>query len=146
MNIETYRGVREGPIGGRIVVVAITSFVTVVMIVVLAVALAPARPPGSILTGTTWQWTGATTGSAGAPLVVPDPPKYTIEFMSDWTFRATADCNTVSGTYRDDPARADWAPVDGSPTPPGSLQPRFLRPRLPVRRVPAGTLVGQPGT
>ena len=37
---------------------------------------------------------------AEVPLVVPDPSKYTIEFMSDWTFRATADCNTVSGTYR----------------------------------------------
>ncbi len=100
MNIEAYRGVREGPIGGRIVVVAIVSVVSVFLIVALAVALAPPRPPGSILTGTTWQWTGATTGSAEVPVVVPDPPKYTIEFLSDWTFRATADCNTVSGTYR----------------------------------------------
>jgi heat shock protein HslJ len=100
VNIDAFRGVREGPIGGRIVVVAIASVVTVSMIVVLAVALAPPRPPGSILTGTTWQWTGATTGSAEVPLVVPDPSNYTIEFMSDSTFRTTADCNAVSGTYR----------------------------------------------
>jgi heat shock protein HslJ len=100
MDIQAFRGVREGPIGGRIVVVAIASVVAVLMIVVLAVALAPPRPPGSVLTGTTWQWTGATTGAADVPLVVPDPAKYTIEFMSDWTFRATADCNTVAGAYR----------------------------------------------
>jgi heat shock protein HslJ len=100
VNIEAIRGVREGPIGGRIVVVAIVSVVAVLMIAVLAVALAPTRPPGSILTGTTWQWTGSTTGPAEVPLRVPDPSKYSIEFISDWTFRATADCNTVSGTYR----------------------------------------------
>ncbi len=104
VDIEAFVGVREGPIGRRIVVVAIVSVVAAVMIVVLAVAFAPPRPPGSILTGTTWQWTGATTDSAEVPLVVPDSSKYTIEFMSDWTFRATADCNTVSGTYRVIPA------------------------------------------
>jgi heat shock protein HslJ len=100
VDIQAFRGVREGPIGGRIVVVAIVSVVAVLTIVVLAVALAPPRPPGSVLTGTTWQWTGATTGPAEVPLVVPDPAKYTIEFKSDWTFRAAADCNGVSGTYR----------------------------------------------
>jgi hypothetical protein len=100
MDSEAFRGVREGPIGGRIVVVAIASVVAVAMIVMLAVALAPPRPPGSVLTGTTWQWTGATTGPGDAPLVPPDPSKYTVEFRSDWTFRATADCITVSGTYR----------------------------------------------
>jgi hypothetical protein len=31
---------------------------------------------------------------------VPDPSAYTIELRSDRTFRATADCTTVSGTYR----------------------------------------------
>jgi heat shock protein HslJ len=104
VEIEALRGVREGPIGGRIVVVAIASVVAVVVIVMLAVALAPPRPPGSVLTGTTWQWTGATTASADVPVVVPEPPKYTIEFSSDSSFRATADCITVSGTYRVVPA------------------------------------------
>jgi hypothetical protein len=99
VDIEAFRGVREGPTGGRIVVVAVVSVVAVLMIVVLAVAFAPPRPPGSILTGTTWQWTAATTGPAEVPLGVPDPSKYTIEFRSDRTFRATSDCNTVSGTY-----------------------------------------------
>jgi heat shock protein HslJ len=104
VNIEALRGVREGPIGGRIVVVAIASVVVVAMIVILALAVAPPRPPGTVLTGTTWQWTRATTGPGDAPLVVPDPPKYTIEFSSDSTFRVAADCTTVSGTYRVVPA------------------------------------------
>jgi len=99
VDIQAFRGVREGPIGWRIVVVAVISVVASLMMVWLAVALASPRPPGSLLTGTTWQWTGATTGSAEVPLVVPDPSKYRIEFMSDLTFRATADCNPVSGTY-----------------------------------------------
>ena len=30
---------------------------------------------------------------------VPDPSSYTIEFKSDGTFQAKADCNTVAGTY-----------------------------------------------
>lgn len=100
MDIEAFRGVREGSIGGRIVVVALVSVVAVVMIVMLAVAVAPPPPPGSILTGTTWRWTGATTGTAEVPLGTPDPSKYTVEFRSDRTFLATADCVTVSGTYR----------------------------------------------
>lgn len=99
MDIEAFRGVREGPIGRRIVVVAIGSFVAALLVAAIAVAFAPPRPPASILTGTTWQWTGATTGPAEVPLVVPDPSKYTIEFLSDSMFRATAVCNTVSGTY-----------------------------------------------
>ena len=37
-------------------------------------------------------------------MIVRDPSKYTIEFRSDRTFRATADCTTVSGTYRTVPA------------------------------------------
>jgi hypothetical protein len=104
MNMEAFRGVRDGPIGRRIVVVAIVSVFAVVSMVVLAVAGAPPRPPGSLLTGTIWQWTASTTGSAEAPLVVPDPSQYTIEFRSDRTFRATAECATVSGTFRTVPA------------------------------------------
>jgi hypothetical protein len=113
VDVDALRGVREGPIGRRIVLVAIVSAATVLMIVVLAVTLAPPRPPGSVLTGTNWQWTGATTGAAGAPLVVADPSRYTIEFMADSTFRAVADCNTVSGTYRSVPAGRTGLPSTG---------------------------------
>jgi hypothetical protein len=100
VDIEAFRGVRDGPIGRRIVVVAIVSVVAATLIVALGVAVAPPPPPGSILTGTTWQWTGATAGADEVPLVVPDPSKYTVEFRADWTFRVTTDCTTVSGTYR----------------------------------------------
>jgi hypothetical protein len=111
--VDAIRGVREGPIGGRIVTVASASVAMVVLTVVLAVALAPPRPPGSVLTGTTWQWTGTTTGSAEASLVVADPSRYTIELMSDFTFRAVADCNAVSGTYRTVPAGRTGLPSTG---------------------------------
>jgi hypothetical protein len=104
MDIEAFRGVREGPIGRRIVVVAIVCVVAVVMIMALAVAVAPPPPPGSILTGTTWQWTGSTAGSGEGPVVVPDPTKYTVEFRSGRTFVATSDCLTVSGAFRTVPA------------------------------------------
>lgn len=99
MDIQAFRGVREGPIGWRIVAVAVLSVVALSVTVALAVAMAPPRPPGSVLVGTTWQWTAATTGAAHVSVVVPDPASYTIEFAPDGTFRATADCTTVSGTY-----------------------------------------------
>jgi len=94
------RGVREGPIGRRIIAVAVVSVVAVVLITALALALAPPRPPGSILTGTAWQWAGTTTGANEVPLTVSDPAIYAVEFMTDRTFQARADCNSVSGTYR----------------------------------------------
>lgn len=94
------RGEREGPIGVRIVVVAVVSVILVLVITALAVALAPPRPPGSVLTGTSWQWTGTTTSASEAPPVVSDPATYAVEFKTDLTFQARADCNSVSGTYR----------------------------------------------
>ena len=124
VDVEALRGVREGPVGGRIVVVAIVSVVAVLMIVVLAVAVAPPPAPGSLLTGTKWQWTGATTGTADGPVVVPDPTKYTIEFMSDWTFVATADCLTVSGAYRTVPAGRTGLSSTGLSLRPDPYQPR----------------------
>ena len=99
MDIEAFRGIRTGSVGWRIGVVAAVSVVAVVTATALAVALAPPRPPGSLLVGATWQWTGATTGSAEGTLVVPDPSRYSVEFLPDSTFRATSDCASVSGTY-----------------------------------------------
>jgi hypothetical protein len=141
VDVDALRGVREGPIGRRIALVAGACAATVVMIVALAVALAPPRPPGSVLTGTTWEWTGATTGAttgaADDPLVVADPSRYTIEFMSDFTFRAVADCTTVSGTYRTVPAGRTGLPSTGlelrpdpyslAPCSPDSLSGAFLQ-------------------
>jgi heat shock protein HslJ len=56
---------------------------------------------GSELTGKNWQLTALTTKVPAFQGVVPaaDQAKYTIEFKSDGTFAATADCNQVAGTY-----------------------------------------------
>ena len=56
---------------------------------------------GSGLTGKTWQLTAITEKVPAFQGVVPaaDQANYTIEFKSDGTFNAKADCNQLSGTY-----------------------------------------------
>ncbi len=66
---------------------------------VVAVLVLGACSSGDSLTGKTWQWTAWSTVTPAAQEDVPDSASYTIEFTSDETFVATADCNTVSGTY-----------------------------------------------
>jgi heat shock protein HslJ len=82
---------------------AVRAFITkrrwiVVAAVVAALALA-ACASGSSLTGKTWQWSSWTTMTPQATSDVPDPSLYTIEFGTDGTFTAKADCNSVAGTY-----------------------------------------------
>jgi heat shock protein HslJ len=69
-----------------------------VTVVVVTLVLA-ACSSGSSLTGKTWQWISWTTVTPQSQSDVPDPSGYTIEFRSDGTFQAKADCNTVAGTY-----------------------------------------------
>ena len=71
----------------------------VVAAVVAAVLALGACSSGASLTGKTWQWTASTTKVPASQSNVPDPSKYTIEFKTDGTYQAMADCNTVSGTY-----------------------------------------------
>ena len=54
---------------------------------------------GTSLTGTTWEWTASTTKTPASQSVVPDPQDYTIEFKTNQTFSAKADCNQVAGTW-----------------------------------------------
>jgi heat shock protein HslJ len=54
---------------------------------------------GGDLTGQIWQWTAGTTKVPASQTVVPDPENYTIEFKTDGTYSAKADCNQVSGSY-----------------------------------------------
>ena len=56
---------------------------------------------GGDLTGKTWMLTAITEKVPAFQGVVPDADQanYTIEFKSDGTFAAKADCNQVSGTY-----------------------------------------------
>jgi heat shock protein HslJ len=71
----------------------------VVAAVVAAVLALAACSSGASLTGKTWQWTASTSKVPASQSNVPDPSKYTIEFKTDGTYKAVADCNTVSGTY-----------------------------------------------
>jgi heat shock protein HslJ len=69
---------------------------------VAAIAMiAAACSGGSGLTGKTWQLTAITEKVPAFQGVVPaaDQANYTIEFKSDGTFDAKADCNQLSGTY-----------------------------------------------
>ena len=76
-----------------------------VMVVLASVAVLSACAPNTDkLTGTLWKLTVVTvtgTGSAIPPGVVPvaDQARYTITFNEDGTFNATADCNSVGGSY-----------------------------------------------
>ncbi len=67
--------------------------------VVVAILVLAGCSSGDSLTGKTWQWSSWTTLTPQTQADVPDPSSYTIEFKSDGTFQAKADCNTVSGTY-----------------------------------------------
>jgi heat shock protein HslJ len=70
------------------------------MLVVAAVVIA-CSSSSSGLTGKTWQLTAITEKVPAFQGVVPeaDQSKYTIEFKSDGSFQAKADCNQVSGQY-----------------------------------------------
>lgn len=67
----------------------------------IGVAVIVAACSGSGLTGKTWQLTAITELVPAFQGVVPaaDQPNYTIEFKSDGTFNAKADCNQLGGTY-----------------------------------------------
>ena len=68
---------------------------------VIGVTAIVAACSGSSLTGKTWQLTAITEKVPAFQGVVPaaDQANYTIEFKSDGTFNAKADCNQLSGTY-----------------------------------------------
>jgi len=51
------------------------------------------------ITNITWQWQALSETLPASQSIVPDPQNYTLNFMSDGTFSAKADCNMVSGTY-----------------------------------------------
>ncbi len=62
---------------------------------------APTPTPGADLTGIPWQLTAVTLRDPAFQGVVPadQQANYTINFATDGTFSARADCNTVSGGY-----------------------------------------------
>jgi len=70
-------------------------------LVIGVAAIAAACSGGSSLTGNSFKLTAITEKVPAFQGVVPaaDQPNYTIEFKSDGTFNAKADCNQLSGTY-----------------------------------------------
>jgi heat shock protein HslJ len=73
----------------------------IVMVLAISAMLVVACSSGTSLTGKTWQLTAITEVTPAFQGVVPadQQANYTIEFKSDGTFDAKADCNNVSGTY-----------------------------------------------
>ena len=69
--------------------------------VAMAAIIAACSSSGGGLTGKTWQLTAITEKVPAFQGVVPTDQQanYTIEFKSDGSFSAKADCNNVSGTY-----------------------------------------------
>jgi heat shock protein HslJ len=70
-------------------------------LVLVAVALVAACSASTGLTGKAWQLTAITEVTPAFQGVVPveEQPNYTIEFKTDGTFTAKADCNSLAGTY-----------------------------------------------
>jgi heat shock protein HslJ len=68
---------------------------------IVAIAAAACTSAGSGLTGKTWQLVAITTKVPAFQGVVPADQQadYTIEFKTDGTFGAKADCNQLAGTY-----------------------------------------------
>ncbi len=66
-----------------------------------APSTAPGASPAAGLTGKAWQLTAVTEKVPAFQGVVPDAEQanYTIEFKTDGSFQAKADCNQVAGTY-----------------------------------------------
>jgi heat shock protein HslJ len=74
---------------------------TLLVLAMGVAAIVAACSGGSGLTGKTWQLTAITEKVPAFQGVVPaaDQANYTIEFKSDGTFNAKADCNQLGGTY-----------------------------------------------
>ena len=98
---------------------------------VIGVTAIVAACSGSSLTGKTWQLTAITTKVPAFQGVVPaaQQASYTIEFKSDGTFSAKADCNQVAGSYTTT-ASGGMTITPGPSTmamcPPESLGPQYV--------------------
>ncbi len=74
---------------------------TLVALAVVVTLIVAACSSGGGLTGKTWQLTAITEKVPAFQGVVPEAQQsnYTIEFKTDGSYKAKADCNQVSGTY-----------------------------------------------
>ena len=104
---------------------------TIALAVAIATVITACSSSSTGLTGKTWQLTAITELVPAFQGVVPaaDQPNYTIEFKSDGSFSAKADCNTTSGTYTT--TSSGGLTIAPGPTtlvacPEGSLSPQYI--------------------
>jgi len=101
------------------------------LVLATAASIAACSNSAGGLTGKTWQLTAITELVPAFQGVVPaaDQANYTIEFKSDGSFSAKADCNTTSGTYTTT-SSGGLTIVPGPTTlvacPEGSLSPQYI--------------------
>ena len=105
--------------------------VALALVMATSFAIGACSPATGGLTGKTWQWTALTTKNPVSQSVVPADVQavYTIEFKSDGTFAAKADCNQLAGTYT--AASAGALTITPGPStlvacPEGSLAPIYV--------------------
>jgi heat shock protein HslJ len=74
---------------------------TLFALALAATVIVSACSSGSSLTGKTWQLTAITEKVPAFQGVVPEAQQanYTVEFKSDLSLSAKADCNSLTGTY-----------------------------------------------
>jgi heat shock protein HslJ len=104
---------------------------TFALVLAAAALIAACSSSSTGLTGKTWQLTAITELVPAFQGVVPaaDQPNYTIEFKTDGTFNAKADCNTTSGAYTT--TSSGGLTILPGPTtlvacPEGSLSPQYI--------------------
>ena len=100
-------------------------------VLAMAAFIAACSSSSTGLTGKTWQLTALTELVPAFQGVVPaaDQANYTIEFKSDGSYSAKADCNTTSGAYRT--TSSGGLTIAPGPTtlvacPEGSLSPQYI--------------------
>jgi heat shock protein HslJ len=104
----------------------------IALAIAATVVLAACSGTSSSLTGKTWQLTAMTKRVAANQGVVPeaDQANYTIEFKSDGTYQAKADCNQTSGTYTttsDGGLTIEPGPTTLVACPEGSLSDQYIQ-------------------
>ena len=104
------------------------------LVLAMAALIGACSSSSTGLTGKTWQLTAITELVPAFQGVVPaaDQPNYTIEFKSDGTFNAKADCNTTSGAYT-------TTSSGGLSILPGADDARCVSGRVAVASIPRGT-------
>jgi heat shock protein HslJ len=104
----------------------------IALAIAATVAVAACSGSSSGLTGKTWQLTEMTgrTAAGLGPLPAAELAKYTIEFKSDGTYQAKADCNQTSGAYTttsDGGLTIQPGPTTLAACPEGSLSDQYIQ-------------------